>query len=145
MSSPVNTSLDQALQGQAAGVVVIQSTGKPGSPVSVRIRGTTSINGTNEPLYVVDGIPIITKAGELTTGTLQGSDINPLSTINPADIESIQVLKDASATAMYGARGANGVILITTKRGKAGNLQVNLSSTVGIQTTLQETGPPQCP
>jgi len=133
VASPVNTSLDQALQGQAAGVVVIQSTGKPGAPVSVRIRGTTSINGTNEPLYVIDGIPIITKAEELTSGTLQGSDINPLSTINPADIESIQVLKDASATAMYGARGANGVILITTKRGKPGAMQVNLISTGGIQ------------
>jgi TonB-linked SusC/RagA family outer membrane protein len=133
VASPANVSLDQALQGQAAGVVVIQSTGKPGAPVSVRIRGTTSINGTNEPLYVVDGIPIITKAEELTSGTVQGSDINPLSSINPADIESIQVLKDASATAMYGARGANGVILITTKRGQSGKLQVNLISTGGIQ------------
>ncbi|HDS08410.1 MAG TPA: TonB-dependent receptor [Bacteroides sp.] len=133
VSSPVHTSLDQALQGQAAGVVVMQSTGKPGAPVSVRIRGTTSINGTNEPLYVVDGIPIITKAEELTTGTVQGSDINPLSSINPADIESIQVLKDASATAIYGARGANGVVLITTRKGKAGKPQVNISSTVGLQ------------
>jgi TonB-linked SusC/RagA family outer membrane protein len=133
VASPVNTSLDQALQGQAAGVVVMQSTGKPGAPVSVRIRGTTSINGTNEPLYVVDGIPIITKPEELTTGTVQGSDINPLTSINPADIESIQILKDASATAVYGARGANGVILITTKRGKSGKLQVNLTSTVGLQ------------
>ena len=133
INSAVHTSLDQALQGQAAGVVVLQSTGKPGAPVSIRIRGTTSINGTNEPLYVVDGIPIITKAEELTTGTVQGSDINPLSSINPADIESIQILKDASATAVYGARGANGVILITTKRGKSGKLQVSLNSTVGLQ------------
>jgi TonB-linked SusC/RagA family outer membrane protein len=133
VASPANVSLDQALQGQAAGVVVLQSTGKPGAPVSIRIRGTTSINGTNEPLYVVDGIPIITKAEELTSGTVQGSDINPLSSINPADVESIQVLKDASATAMYGARGANGVILITTKRGQAGQMQVNLVSTVGLQ------------
>ena len=133
IASPVNTSLDQALQGHAAGVVVTQSTGKPGAPVSIRIRGTTSINGTNEPLYVVDGIPIITKAEELTTGTLQGSDINPLTTINPADIESIQILKDASATAVYGARGANGVILITTRRGKSGALQVSLNTSVGIQ------------
>jgi len=133
VSSPVNTSLDQALQGQAAGVVVVQSTGKPGAPVSVRIRGTTSINGTNEPLYVLDGIPIITKSEELTSGTLQGSNINPLSSINPADIESIQILKDASATAVYGARGANGVILITTKRGKTGKIQVNIHSSVGLQ------------
>jgi len=133
VSSPVNTSLDQALQGHAAGVVVTQSTGKPGAPVSIRIRGTTSINGTNEPLYVIDGIPIITKAEELTSGTIQGSDINPLSSINPADIESIQILKDASATAVYGARGANGVILITTKRGKAGKLMVSINSSVGFQ------------
>jgi TonB-linked SusC/RagA family outer membrane protein len=133
VGSPVNTSLDHALQGHAAGVVVTRSTGKPGAPVSIRIRGTTSINGTNEPLYVVDGIPIITKAGELTSGTLQGSDINPLSSINPADIESIQILKDASATAVYGARGANGVILITTKRGKSGALSVSINSSVGIQ------------
>jgi len=138
VNSPVHTSLDQALQGQAAGVVVMQSTGKPGAPVSVRIRGTTSINGTNEPLYVVDGIPIITKAEELTTGTLQGSDINPLSSINPADIESIQVLKDASATAIYGARGANGVILITTRRGKTGRPQVSILSTVGLQTLAKK-------
>ncbi|RLD62333.1 MAG: TonB-dependent receptor [Bacteroidetes bacterium] len=133
VASPVVTSLDQSLQGQASGVVVSQSTGKPGSPVSIRIRGTTSINGTNEPLYVIDGIPIITKAEELTSGTLQGSEINPLSSINPVDIESIQILKDASATAIYGARGANGVILITTKRGKKGPLQVSLNSSVGVQ------------
>ena len=133
VASPVVTSLDQSLQGQASGVVVSQSTGKPGSPVSIRIRGTTSINGTNEPLYVIDGIPIITKAEELTSGTLQGSEINPLSSINPVDIESIQILKDASATAIYGARGANGVIFITTKRGKKGPLQVSLNSSVGVQ------------
>jgi len=138
IASPANISLDQSLQGQAAGVVVSQSTGKPGAPVSIRIRGTTSINGTNEPLYVVDGIPIITKAAELTTGTVQGSAINPLSSINPMDIESIQILKDASAAAMYGARGANGVILITTKRGVAGKLQVNLLASVGVQILARE-------
>jgi TonB-linked SusC/RagA family outer membrane protein len=133
LDSPVITSLDQALQGQAAGVVVSQSSGKPGAPVSIRIRGTTSINGTNEPLYVIDGIPIITDPSQLTTGTIQGSDINPLSSINPQDIESIQILKDASATAIYGARGANGVILINTKRGKKGTLQVNLNLSYGLQ------------
>ena len=133
LSSPAITSLDQSLQGQASGVVVSQSTGKPGAPVSIRIRGTTSINGTNEPLYVVDGIPIITNAADLTSGTIQGSDINPLVSINPGDIESIQILKDASATAIYGARGANGVILINTKRGKKGDLQVNINATFGIQ------------
>jgi TonB-linked SusC/RagA family outer membrane protein len=133
LDSPAITSLDQSLQGQASGVVVSQSSGKPGAPVSIRIRGTTSINGTNEPLYVIDGIPIITDPTELTTGTIQGSAINPLSSINPQDIESMQILKDASATAIYGARGANGVILINTKRGKKGALQVNLNLSYGIQ------------
>ncbi len=133
LDSPVITSLDQSLQGQAAGVVVSQSSGKPGAPVSIRIRGTTSINGTNEPLYVIDGIPIITDPTQLTTGTIQGSEINPLSSINPQDIESIQILKDASATAIYGARGANGVILINTKRGKKGDFQVNLNLSYGYQ------------
>jgi TonB-linked SusC/RagA family outer membrane protein len=133
LTSPAITSLDQSLQGQAVGMVVSQSSGKPGAPVSIRIRGTTSINGTNEPLYVVDGIPIITESQELTTGTIQGSDINPLISINPQDIESMQVLKDASATAIYGARGANGVILINTRRGKRGSLQANLNLSYGIQ------------
>lgn len=133
IDSPAITSLDQSLQGQASGVVVSQSSGKPGAPVSIRIRGTTSINGTNEPLYVIDGIPIITDPSELTTGTIQGSAINPLSSINPQDIESMQILKDASATAIYGARGANGVILINTKRGKKGALQVNLNFSYGMQ------------
>jgi len=133
IDSPAITSLDQSLQGQASGVVVSQSSGKPGAPVSIRIRGTTSINGTNEPLYVIDGIPIITDPAELTTGTIQGSAINPLSSINPQDIESMQILKDASATAIYGARGANGVILINTKRGRKGALQVNLNFSWGLQ------------
>lgn len=133
VASPGVTSIDQSLQGRAAGVVVSQSTGKPGAPVSIRIRGTTSINGTNEPLYVVDGIPIITETSSLSSGYIQGSEQNPLSCINSNDIESIQILKDASATAIYGARGANGVILITTKRGKTGDLQVNISSTFGYQ------------
>jgi TonB-linked SusC/RagA family outer membrane protein len=133
LSSPAITSLDQSLQGQASGVVVSQSTGKPGAPVSIRIRGTTSIYGTNEPLYVIDGIPIITDASDLTSGTIQGSEINPLASINPSDIESMQVLKDASATAIYGARGANGVILVNTKHGKKGDLQINLNTSFGVQ------------
>jgi len=83
LDSPAITSLDQSLQGQASGVVVSQSSGKPGAPVSIRIRGTTSINGTNEPLYVIDGIPIITDPTELTTGTIQGSAINPCQVLIP--------------------------------------------------------------
>jgi TonB-linked SusC/RagA family outer membrane protein len=106
-----NTPL-QALQGRAAGVQVIQNSGSPGGSISVRIRGTNSVQGSNEPLYVVDGFP------------LNGS----LSLLNNADIESMEILKDASAIAIYGSRGANGVVLITTKKGKAGGVQVDYES-----------------
>ena len=106
----------QALQGRTSGVVVTQNSKAPGGSVSVRIRGSNSISSNNEPLYVVDGFP-----------TSNGADINP------NDIESMQILKDASATAIYGARGANGVILITTKRGKAGESQITYNGYVGTQ------------
>ena len=109
----------QALSGRAAGVQVLQNTGAPGGAVSVRIRGTNSIQGSNEPLYVIDGFP--------TAGT------NP-TILNNADIETIEVLKDASATAIYGSRGANGVVLITTKRGKAGKTQVDYEGSFSVQT-----------
>ncbi len=102
----------QALQGRAAGVQVIQNSGAPGGSISVRIRGTNSVQGSNEPLYVVDGFP------------LNGS----LSLLNNADIESMEILKDASAIAIYGSRGANGVVLITTKKGKAGAVRVDYES-----------------
>jgi TonB-linked SusC/RagA family outer membrane protein len=105
-----NTTPVQALQGRAAGVQVMQNSGAPGGSISVRIRGTNSVQGSNEPLYVVDGFP------------LNGS----LSLLNNADIESIEILKDASAIAIYGSRGANGVVLITTKKGKAGATKVDL-------------------
>jgi TonB-linked SusC/RagA family outer membrane protein len=109
-------SLDQALQGQAAGVQVTQSSGTPGGGISVRVRGNTSISASNRPLYIVDGVQVQT--GALTTG-YGGQNDNALALLNPNDIESIQVLKDASAKAIYGSRAANGVVLITTKRGKA--------------------------
>lgn len=109
----------QALTGRAAGVQVLQNNGSPGGSISVRIRGTNSIQGSNEPLYVVDGFPV--------TGS------NP-SIINNADIESVEILKDASATAIYGSRGANGVVLITTRKGKAGRTRVEVESTYSIQT-----------
>ena len=110
------TSLDQALQGQAAGVQVTQSSGTPGGGISVRVRGNTSISASNVPLYIVDGVQVQT--GALTTG-YGGQNDNALALLNPNDIESMQVLKDASAKAIYGSRAANGVVLITTKRGKA--------------------------
>ena len=110
------TSLDQALQGQAAGVSVTQSSGTPGGGISVRIRGNTSISASNRPLFIVDGIQV--QNGALTTG-YGGQNDNALALLNPNDIESMQILKDASAKAIYGSRAANGVVVITTKRGKA--------------------------
>jgi TonB-dependent starch-binding outer membrane protein SusC len=123
----VNTTLEQAFQGRAAGVFVTQNTGAPGGGVSVTIRGINSINGTNEPLYVVDGIQM-----EVTLNT---SGLNPLSTLNPSDIESIDFLQGPSATAIYGSRGTNGVVLITTKRGKNGDMKISYGYTYSLQTT----------
>lgn len=114
-----STNVLQALSGRAAGVQVLQNTGAPGAPVSVRIRGTNSVQGSNEPLYVVDGFP------------LSGS--NP-TVLNNADIENIEILKDASATAIYGSRGANGVVIITTKRGKEGKTRVDFETSYSVQT-----------
>lgn len=125
-------SVDALLQGRASGVQVIQNTGEPGGGVSVRIRGTTSLGAGNDPLYVVDGVPISTGDFSGISKGLPGSGTNALSDINPADIESIEVLKDASATSIYGARAANGVVLITTKKGKVGKPVINFSTTQGI-------------
>ncbi len=123
-----STTVDQLLQGRAAGIQVIQNAANPGSGISVRIRGTSSLRGNNEPLYVVDGI-IISSASEdvvATGGNNTGQEQqNGLNGINPRDIEDIQVLKDASATAIYGSRGANGVILITTKKGTPNEVKTN--------------------
>ncbi len=127
------TSLDQALQGRAAGVQVTQVSGRPGGETSIRIRGSSSINAGNEPLYVVDGMLITSDNGQLNAGGIAGSGLNGLSTISPNDIERIEILKDASATALYGSRGSNGVVLITTKRGKAGKSTVTLDSYYGVQ------------
>ncbi len=107
---------DRALQGRAAGVQVVQNSARPGGEATIRIRGSGSVNASNDPLYVIDGFP--------TTG---------LNSINPNDIESIEVLKDASATAIYGSRGSNGVVLVTTKRGKAGQLSVTYDVYYGSQ------------
>ena len=112
------TGLDQALQGQVSGVSVTQSSGTPGGGIMVRVRGNSSISSSNRPLYIVDGIPI--RDGGLSTRSFGGQNDNALSTINPNDIESIEILKDASAKAIYGSRAANGVVIITTKRGKVG-------------------------
>ncbi|WP_276500997.1 SusC/RagA family TonB-linked outer membrane protein [Terrimonas pollutisoli] len=119
------SNLAQGLQARVAGVQVTQNSSAPGGNISVRVRGTNSLNGTSEPLYIVDGVQIANSGGV--------TDISPLSTINPNDIESIDILKDASATAIYGARGANGVVLITTKRGRNGATQLNFETYYGVQ------------
>jgi len=133
------TSFVDALQGLVSGVQVTSTSGAPGATSIVRIRGGNSITGGNDPLYVIDGFPIYNdnKAGDAgsataTVGTASG--LNPLSSINPGDIESIDILKDASATAIYGSRGANGVVIITTKKGKAGKSIVSYDGSFGTQT-----------
>jgi TonB-dependent starch-binding outer membrane protein SusC len=124
--------LDQALQGRAAGVQVTNNSGAPGGGVSIRIRGSSSLGAGNEPLYVVDGVPI---NNSQTFNQQTGEErINGMSNINPADIESIEILKDAASTSIYGARAANGVVLINTKRGKAGKPQIDLNAWYGVST-----------
>lgn len=127
-------SFEQSLQGKLAGVVVINTEGAPGAAMSIEVRGVASISGSSEPLYVIDGIPVNSESG-MSAGYF-GHDatnsINVLSTLNPHDIESIEVLKDASATAIYGSRGSNGVVLITTKSGRTGRAKVNFSYNHGI-------------
>lgn len=123
------SNIDQALAGQIAGLASVTSSGAPGAPVKLRIRGTASINGTQDPLWVLDGIPL---EGTDIPSMEELQDIDniyqtTIAGINPQDIESITVLKDAAATAIYGARAANGVIVITTKKGKVGKPQVNFS------------------
>lgn len=125
----VTTSPDQLLQGRVAGVQITQSSGEPGAAANIRVRGTSSIRAGNDPLIVVDGVPLSGGAVTPGSGAFGGtSSTNPLNFINSADIESIDVLKDASATAIYGSRGANGVILITTKSGRSGKPQITYSS-----------------
>ncbi|WP_158798538.1 TonB-dependent receptor [Pedobacter sp. L105] len=134
-------SADQLLQGKVAGVTVTQNSGSPGSQTSVHIRGVTSLSLSNEPLYVIDGVPI---SGDATNSSTSGQSVqlsqnnssnavSPLSMINPSDIETIDVLKDASATAIYGARASNGVIIITTKHGKNGTARIAYDGYYGIQ------------
>ncbi|WP_082434936.1 TonB-dependent receptor [Pedobacter sp. Hv1] len=124
-SLPVQT-FDRALQGRAAGVQVTTNSGQPGSGITVRVRGVSTVNGGSQPLYIVDGIQIA--AGGLSTVTTQ----NVLGAINPADIESIQILKDAASASIYGSQAANGVVIVTTKRGKQGKTQVKLSVQQGV-------------
>lgn len=135
----------QLMQGAFSGVNISQNSGKPGGSNTIRVRGGTSITASNDPLYVIDGVPISTSAGvnqsnigSSTTDFFDQEPINPLSNINPNDIESINILKDASATAIYGSRGANGVIMITTKKGKAGMRQLDYSFNLGVSTVAKK-------
>lgn len=132
-----NINLQQALQGRTPGVQIYQKSGEPGAAMSVQIRGVTSITGNNAPLYVIDGMPVndAVAIGSASTGgaTSNPNNRTPLNALNPSDIASMEILKDASATAIYGSRGANGVVLITTKKGKTGKLTVNYNATYGQQ------------
>lgn len=131
INSIATPSFEAALQGKAPGVQVIQGSGLAGSSSVIRIRGIGSISAGGDPLFVIDGFPIVTD--NFVRGNSGAMNQNPLAALNPNDIESVEVLKDAAAAGIYGSRGANGVILITTKKGKNGQLQVNYSNKVGFQ------------
>ncbi|MDT8402487.1 MAG: SusC/RagA family TonB-linked outer membrane protein, partial [Bacteroidales bacterium] len=124
------TSVDQTLQGKVAGMTINALSGTPGSRQEIRIRGVSSLTASNDPLFVIDGVPVIQ---DEITGSRAFSSLSSLAAINPEDIESITVLKDASATSAYGARGSNGVIVITTNKGKAGKTRFNLTASYGFQ------------
>ena len=129
-------SMNEAMQGKVAGVQVSSASGTPGGAVNVRIRGTSSLTVGNDPLYVIDGIPTtVTDYSQMSFG---GQTTNPLASINPSDIESIQVLKDAAAASLYGSRASNGVVLITTKRGRAQKTQVTFDTYYGVQNLWRE-------
>ena len=134
-----NTSVESALQGAVAGLNVTTTSGQPGAASIIRIRGGNSITGGNEPLYVIDGFIVYNDVASNKTGA-RGSDaaLDPLSFLNPSDIESIEVLKDVSATAIYGTRGANGVIIITTKKGSHGKNNISYNATFGWSTIAKK-------
>ncbi|MEO6731383.1 MAG: TonB-dependent receptor [Ferruginibacter sp.] len=142
LQTPI-ANLAQGLQGRVPGLQITQNNAAPGGSISVRLRGTNSINGSSEPLYIIDGVQIQNStaagvSGPATLGNISGvgsfsNQVSSLSLLNPNDIESIEVLKDASAAAIYGSQAANGVIIITTKKGKAGTSIVNYDGYFGIQ------------
>ena len=140
----VITNATQLVQGRVTGVEIVQNSGEPGAGSQIRIRGGTSISASNDPLYVVDGVPLqneATVAGAANIGSINPAlPRNPLNSINPDDIESISILKDASATAIYGSRGANGVILIQTKRGAGGVSEMEYETYVGAASPMKTLG-----
>lgn len=127
---PATYSFDGAIQGKTSGLNISTPSATPGAAINVNIRGVTSISASSQPLYVIDGVPIVTGNNSTLNSNIQ--PINPLADINPNDIESVSVLKDASAASIYGSRGANGVIIITTKRGSAGKTKFNVGYNTGI-------------
>ncbi len=135
VSKPI-TSPDQVLAGTISGVNISNRSGDPGAPINVRIRGIGT-PGVNDPLWVIDGVPLV-QTTNITVNTNSTTDSNPLSGLNPNDIESIDVLKDAASAAIYGARAANGVIIVTTKRGKSGEAKVNYDGYVGASSVRDQ-------
>lgn len=134
----VNTSPDQLIQGKVPGVRIISNTGQPGGSTTVSVRGNSSIRAGNDPLFVLDGVPLSGSSARPGGASGFGSDSgNPLDYLNPEDIESIDVLKDASATAIYGSRGANGVVIINTKKGVSGDPSIQISSSLGVSNVLR--------
>ena len=135
------TSPDQLIQGRTSGVQVTNSSGQPGGPATIKIRGNSAVTGTGQPLYVVDGVALdgrSVRPGLVAANDIgSGADSNPLNFLNPADIESVSVLKDASATAIYGSRAAYGVVLINTKRGKSGAPKIDFGVSTGFSTILR--------
>jgi len=132
------SSIENSLQGRVAGVNVTQNSGAPGAGININIRGFNTLQGSTQPLYVIDGIPVVPNNDYVASGDRRGVGNNPMANLNPNEIESIDILKDASATAIYGSRGANGVVIITTKRGKEGDLQIDLESSLGFQFGLKK-------
>ncbi len=130
----INATFDQALQGRAAGVMVTTNSAQPGGGISVNIRGVSSLTGTNEPLYVIDGIQIQPQLTDFNNA----SSLNPIAQLNPSDIESMEILQGPSATAIYGSRATNGVVLITTKRGKSGETKIQYDFQYSLQDRPQE-------
>lgn len=128
----------QALQGRTTGVNITSESGEPGSGINIQIRGANSIVGNSSPLFVIDGVQMDLNNDEVAKTNSSQSTMNPLSMLNPSDIESIEILKDASATAIYGSRGANGVVIITTKGGKAGRSVVEYSGSIGVSQITQK-------
>ncbi len=128
--------IDAALQGKTSGVQVLQNSGTPGGGISVRIRGHASIDASNQPLYVIDGVPMVSE--DVSQFGFGGQDLTAVTNLSPSDIASVDILKDAAATSIYGSRGANGVVMITTKRGRAGRSNITFDSYVGTQNVIKQ-------